>query len=197
MYSFFRGNVESIEQSKVSLEVNSIGYEINVCESDIKKIKQGDNIKLFTYLQVKEDDMKLFGFLDKNNLELFKKLILVSGVGPKVAIGIIGSLNSEDICIAIATENVSMLKSISGVGPKMAQKIIFELKDKIIKEQLAQTDSKKVAKNLDENALKEAITALQVLGYSQKQINDVINKLDISGDEVETIIRKVLTAMQQ
>lgn len=197
MYSFFKGNVESIETLKVSLEVNSIGYEINICEKDMKTIHQGDSIKLYTYLHVKEDDMKLYGFLEKKNLELFKKLILVSGVGPKVAQGIIGSLNSEDICIAIATENVSMLKSISGVGPKMAQKIIFELKDKIVKEQLANIDDKKSTKNINDNVLKEAITALQVLGYSQKQINDVIIRLDIEGDDVEAIIRKVLTAMQQ
>ncbi len=197
MYSFFKGEVEDILQGKISLEVNSIGYEINVCENDLSSLSVGDNIKLYTYLQVKEDDMKLYGFLDKKNLELFKKLILVSGVGPKVAIGIIGSLNSEDICIAIAKENVSILKSIPGVGPKMAQKIIFELKDKIVKEQLEQSSESKLVENVDNNALNEAITALQVLGYSQKQINEVINSLDINGSDVETIIRKVLTAMQK
>ena len=100
------------------------------------------------------------------------------------------------MCVAIATDNVAALKKIPGIGPKMAQKIIFELKDKVIKEELENTTIKQgKIKNSNPNE-DEAITALQVLGYTQKQIKDIIDKLDIQDDSVETIIKKVLKQMQ-
>ena len=102
------------------------------------------------------------------------------------------------MCIAIATENVSELKKVPGIGPKMAQKIIFELKDKIVKEQMLELGSAKTTtKNIVNNNANEAITALQVLGYTQKEIKEVIEKLDIQDDSVEDIIKKVLKEKQK
>lgn len=196
MYSFFRGIIENKEKGRISIDVSGVGYEVYMPENELEKIEINSTQKIFVYLQVREDEMKLFGFLDRKTLEFFKKLISVSGVGPKVAIGIISSITTQDMCVAIAKENVALLKSIPGVGPKMAQKIIFELKDKIVKEQLEQiTESEKIV--VDNEALNEAITALQVLGYSQKQIKEVIEKIDINGDSVESIIKKVLSYMQK
>lgn len=195
MYSFFKGRVDDIFDSKISLDVNNVGYEINMPVNELENITLNQEIKVYTYLQVKEDDMKLFGFIDKKSLEFFKKLILVNGVGPKVALGIIGNINAQDMCVAIAKENVAVLKSIPGVGPKMAQKIIFELKDKIVKEQLANIDEE-VVQNKNE-ILEDAITALQVLGYNVKQIKEALQDLDVKNDDVETIIKKVLNKMQR
>lgn len=195
MYSFFRGKVDDISDNKISLDVNNVGYEINMPTNEIENINLNQEIKVYTYLQVKEDDMKLFGFIDKKSLEFFKKLILVNGVGPKVALGIIGNINAQDMCVAIAKENIAVLKSIPGVGPKMAQKIIFELKDKILKEQLEDINEE-VAENKNE-VLDDAITALQVLGYNLKQIKEAISDLDVENDDVETIIKKVLNKMQR
>lgn len=195
MYSFFRGKVDDISDNKISLDVNNVGYEINMPTNEIEKINLNQEIKVYTYLQVKEDDMKLFGFIDKKSLEFFKKLILVNGVGPKVALGIIGNINAQDMCVAIAKENIAVLKSIPGVGPKMAQKIIFELKDKILKEQLEDINEE-VTENKNE-VLDDAITALQVLGYNLKQIKEAISELDVKNDDVETIIKKVLNKMQR
>lgn len=195
MYSFFKGRVDDIFDSKISLDVNNVGYEINIPVNELENITLNQEIKVYTYLQVKEDDMKLFGFIDKKSLEFFKKLILVNGVGPKVALGIIGNINAQDMCVAIAKENVAVLKSIPGVGPKMAQKIIFELKDKIVKEQLANIDEE-VVQNKNE-ILDDAITALQVLGYNVKQIKEALQDLDVKNDDVETIIKKVLNKMQR
>ena len=195
MYSFFKGRVDDIFDSKISLDVNNVGYEINMPVNELENITLNQEIKVYTYLQVKEDDMKLFGFIDKKSLEFFKKLILVNGVGPKVALGIIGNINAQDMCVAIAKENVAVLKSIPGVGPKMAQKIIFELKDKIVKEQLANIDEE-VVQNKNE-ILDDAITALQVLGYNVKQIKEALQDLDVKNDDVETIIKKVLNKMQR
>ena len=138
--------------------------------------------------------MRLFGFLSNSELELFKKLITVSGLGPKGAMGIISKVDIESLCIAIATEDLASLKSVPGIGPKMAQKIIFELKDKVLKEQGGVVKAKE--KKVNTENIDEAMTALEVLGYSQKQLKEVINKLDLKEDSVETIIRKVLKEMQ-
>ena len=152
-------------------------------------------VKIYTYLHVREDEMKLFGFKSSESLEFFKKLITVSGVGPKAAIGIISKVDTESLCVAIATENIAALKSVPGIGPKMAQKIIFELKDKVLKEKVDAIQNK-IKEKTNPN-VEEATTALEVLGYTQKQIKEVIEKIDIQDDSVEDIIRKVLKQMQK
>lgn len=196
MYAHFKGKVERILSDKLMIEVRDIGYEIYMPENELLSLQVGEEIKVHTHLNVREDDMKLFGFLNFETLEFFRKLIGVSGVGPKVALGIISNINTDDMCIAIATDNVAALKQIPGIGPKMAQKIIFELKDKVIKDQLLSTSTKtkqKIEVNINET---EAVTALQVLGYTDKQIKEVLAKLDITGNSVEEIIKKVLKEMQ-
>lgn len=196
MYASFKGNIDEILKDKIVIEVNNIGYEIYMPESEMDRLKEKQEIKVFTYLQVREDDMKLFGFLSKETLGFFKKLISVSGVGPKVALGIISNVDTSDMCVAIATENVAALKAVPGIGPKMAQKIVFELKDKVLKEQIEVVNTKISKVNLTNSNVKEAITALQVLGYTEKQIKEVMNNIEIKDDSVEIIIRKVLKEMQ-
>ena len=195
MYAFFKGKIDKIYNNRIILDVNDIGYEIYIPESDIYTLNIGEMVKIYTYLHVREDEMKLFGFKSSESLEFFKKLITVSGVGPKAAIGIISKVDTESLCVAIATENVSALKSVPGIGPKMAQKIIFELKDKVLKEKVDEIQNK-VKEKTNPN-IEEATTALEVLGYTQKQIKEVIEKIDIQDDRVEDIIRKVLKQMQK
>ena len=194
MYAFFKGRIENIYKDKIIIDVNSIGYEIFMPESEILTLTLNDEVKIYTYLHVREDDMRLFGFKSNESLNFFKKLITVSGVGPRVALGIISNVDTESLGVAIATENVAALKSVPGIGPKMAQKIIFELKDKVLKEQVDVVNTK--VKIADNKNIEEAITALEVLGYTKKQIKEVVNKLDLTNDSVETIIRKVLKEMQ-
>ncbi|MBO5476968.1 MAG: Holliday junction branch migration protein RuvA [Clostridia bacterium] len=194
MYAFFKGKIDNIFKDRIIIDVNDIGYEIYMPESELLTLNAGENIKIYTYLHVREDDMRLFGFSSNESLEFFKKLITVSGVGPKVALGIISNVDTESLCVAIATENIAALKSVPGIGPKMAQKIIFELKDKVVKEQI---DNIKVkTKETNSKNIEEATTALEVLGYTHKQIKEVTSRLELSEDSVETIIRKVLKEMQ-
>lgn len=195
MYAFFKGKIDKIYNNRIILDVNDIGYEIYIPESDIYTLNIGEMVKIYTYLHVREDEMKLFGFKSSESLEFFKKLITVSGVGPKAAIGIISKVDTESLCVAIATENIAALKSVPGIGPKMAQKIIFELKDKVLKEKVDEIQNK-VKEKTNPN-VEEATTALEVLGYTQKQIKEVIEKIDIQDDSVEDIIRKVLKQMQK
>ena len=195
MYAFFKGKIDKIYNNRIILDVNDIGYEIYIPESDIYTLNIGEMVKIYTYLHVREDEMKLFGFKSSESLEFFKKLITVSGVGPKAAIGIISKVDTESLCVAIATENIAALKSVPGIGPKMAQKIIFELKDKVLKEKVDEIQNK-VKEKTNPN-IEEATTALEVLGYTQKQIKEVLEKIDIKDDNVEDIIRKVLKQMQK
>lgn len=197
MYAHFNGVIEEVFKDRVIIDVNNIGYEVYLPESDILNLSEGKNIKIYTYTHIREDDMKLFGFLSKENLSFFKKLISVSGVGPKVGLGIISNITPDEMCIAIATDNILVLKSIPGIGPKMAQKIIFELKDKILKEDFEKIEGKSSKKSVSNEHVTEAITALQVLGYSQREIKDVISKLNIENDSVENVIKKVLKEMQK
>ena len=197
MYAYFNGKVENIFNDRVIIGVNNIGYEIYMPENELLKIEEiKEDVKVYTYLQVREDDMKLFGFLDLETLEFFKKLITVSGVGAKVALNIIANIDKSDMCIAIATDDIATLKAVPGIGPKMAQKIIFELKDKILKEDIdSSKKSNKTLKKANPN-IEEASAALQVLGYRDKNIKEVIDKLNIEEDSVEDIIQKVLKEMQ-
>ena len=198
MYGHFKGIVDSIFEDRIILDVNDIGYEIFMPESEIISIKdKKEKIKIYTYLNVREDEMKLFGFLSQNNLDFFKKLTSVSGVGPRMALGIISNIDPSEMCVAIATENILALKQIPGIGPKMAQKIIFELKDKVQKEDL-QNASKSIGKTISKNKnVDEAITALEVLGYTKREIKEVVDKLNITDVKVEDIIRIVLKEMQK
>lgn len=198
MYGHFKGIVETIFSDRVVIDVNDVGYEIYMPQSEIITLNgKKDKVKIYTYLNVREDEMKLFGFLSQNNVDFFKKLISVSGVGPKVALGIISNISSSDMCVAIATENISALKQIPGIGPKMAQKIIFELKDKVQKEDLQNVALDIANKSKTSVNIEEAITALEVLGYAKKQIKDVIEKINITDEKVENIIRIVLKEMQK
>lgn len=178
------------------IDVNNIGYEIYMPESEISRLEIGEQVKIYTHLNVREDDMKLFGFLTYETLEFFNESNISKWSWTKSALGIISNISTSDMCIAIATEDVALLKQIPGIGPKMAQKIIFELKDKITNEDLISTSSKSGTSKFANSNEQEAITALQVLGYSLKQIKDVLSKVDISNCSVEEIIKKVLKEMQ-
>ncbi|MEG0872882.1 MAG: Holliday junction branch migration protein RuvA [Clostridia bacterium] len=198
MYAHFKGKVDTVLLDRVIIEVGNIGYEIYLPENELAELRDiKDEIKIYTYLQVREDDMKLFGFLSIETLNFFKKLISVSGVGPKVALGIIANISANDMCIAIATDNVVQLKSVPGIGPKMAQKIIFELKDKVLKGQMDNIKGKASQNIPDNKNITEAITALQVLGYSKRQVKDIIDMQKIEGESTEDIIKKVLKEMQK
>lgn len=198
MIGFLKGIIDRKFYDKIIIDVNNVGYEINMAENELSNLNEGQIVKVHTHLHVREDDIRLFGFLTYETLEFFLKLISVSGVGPKVALGIISNISANDMCIAIATENVSDLKKVPGIGTKMAQKIIFELKDKIVKDQMQNIGETTISKsNVENTNISEAITALQVLGYTQKEIKEIIYKLNVENDSVEDIIKKVLKEKQK
>ena len=192
MYSYFNGLIKDILNDKVTIDVNDIGYNIHMAEDDLGKLKLEDKVLIYTYFQHREDDMRLFGFLTKNRLQFFKKLISVNGVGSKVALGIISNISIEDMCTAIATDNILTLKSVPGIGPKLAAKIIFELKDKISNVEILKKSSAK-----DNLVVGEAITALKVLGYSERELSSCVNEMNLENKSVQDIIRMCLKYLQK
>lgn len=195
MFAYLKGKAQSVKKDKVILDVNNVGYLINIPEGDAEKIISiGDSdIKLNIYTDIKENDISLYGFLDAESLSVFEKLIKVSGVGSKMAKGILSFMTPQEICIAIANEDSALLTGVPGVGGKTAARIILELKDKILKEDISSLSSSKskvkTKTNTNEN---EALLALKVLGYSQQQISQELKEIDTEDMTVEDIIKKVL-----
>ena len=195
MFAYLKGKAQRVEKDKVILDVNNVGYLINIPEGDAEKIiSMGDSdIKLNIYTDIKENDISLYGFLDSESLSVFEKLIKVSGVGSKMARGILSFMTPQEICIAIANEDSALLTGVPVVGGKTAARIILELKDKILKEDISSLSSSKAKvktkTNTNEN---EALLALKVLGYSQQQIAQELKEIDTGDMTVEDIIKKVL-----
>lgn len=191
------GTLKLVEPNQVVIENNGIGYLIRTSLITVGKLPQVEQqTTLFTYLNVREDAMELFGFADQNELTAFKMLISISGVGPKAAISILSDLTPEKFALCIASNDAKALTKAQGIGLKTAQRIILELKDKISKNQIV---SGVVGETISDIALKtgnasEAISALVVLGYSQSDVTQVITRLD-SDMSVEEMIKSGLKSL--
>ncbi len=166
--------------SMAVVECGGVGYGCRTTYSTLQQIGSvGENVKLLTYLNVREDAMELFGFASAQELNCFKMLISVSGVGPKAALTILSDTNPEKFAMTVACGDVKALTKSKGIGPKMAQRIILELKDKIAKEQKLITSGAKIETSpvLTGSAISEAISALVVLGYAQSDATRAVASL--------------------
>ena len=157
------------------------------------RLGEEDNIKLFTHQIIKEDSHSLYGFYEKSERFLFVKLISVSGIGASTARTMLSSLTPAEIISAISASDVSIIQSIKGIGSKTAQRLILELKDKL---NLLQNEDDSID-FVQNNSVSEAISALEVLGYSNKQTNKVVNQIfnQNSGIDVESLIKKALNKL--
>lgn len=186
MISFIRGNIVDIYLDRIVLESGNIGYNINVSSKFINNIREKYDIKIFTYLSVKEDSMTLFGFETKEELELFKLLISVSGIGPKGALGILSTLSVDQLRMAIISDDSKAISKSPGIGSKTASKIIIELKDKLkVEDIFVSKNETKIETNVSNDISKEAIEALIALGYSPSIAFATVNK--INSKEYETV----------
>jgi Holliday junction DNA helicase RuvA len=156
-------------------------------------LSDSENISLYTHLQVKEDSHTLFGFYEKTERNLFRKLISVSGIGASTARTMLSSLNPEEIQRAILSENVSTIQSVKGIGLKTAQRVIIELRDKVS----GINEGSDLNSTLANSKREESLSALEVLGYSRKQTSKVVDKLisEISEISVEEIIKNALNKL--
>tara|TARA_B100001057_G_scaffold139225_3_gene138905 strand:- start:163 stop:741 length:579 start_codon:yes stop_codon:yes gene_type:complete len=187
-------NGKLIEKSPTSvvIDCHGVGYEINISLNTYSKINQEENIKLYTHLIIKEDSHSLYGFFEKKERNLFKYLISVSGVGASTARMMLSSMSIIEIESSIITENFTKIQTIKGIGLKTAQRIVLELKDKITVSDEGYESSLTLS-----NEINEAVSALEVLGYSKKQTTKIISVIvnDNPGINIESIIKKALNKL--
>ena len=189
------GNVVAFDTSMVAIDVNGVAFRcMTTLTTSQKCASMGMKVTLYTYLNVREDAMELFGFYDKTEMDCFKMLITVNGVGPKMGLAILSELTPDKIALSIAAGDHKALTKANGVGPKLAQRICMELKDKVGKAFAGidtSVDLTAVSSTLTNTNSAEAIAALEMLGYSQSDASVVVSKIDPSLS-VEDIIKQAL-----
>lgn len=195
MFSYIKGILEVKNLNYVVIDVNGIGFKIFMSESAIQRLEEtGNTVKIYTHMNVKEDDLSLYGFITNEELRMFELLIGVSGVGAKSAIAMLSSITPSKFALAVISNDVKTLTKIPGIGPKSAQRIILELKDKLKTEEAIQTNNIELQTSIvEDNKLEEAVQALKVLGYTRQEIESVLAKIEINTLTVEDIIRKALS----
>ena len=187
------GEVTNIKQNVIVTECGGIGFECRSTASAISKACVGEKLKLYTYLNVKEDAMELFGFADESELNCFKMLISVSGVGCKVAVDILSTLSPQKFALAVVSDDAKTITGVKGIGTKTAQRIILELKDKLKKDNSFETASvvPTASDPTPGSAFSAALTALMVLGFTNAQAQNALNGLD-AGLTVQELIKEGL-----
>ncbi|PHX61930.1 MAG: Holliday junction branch migration protein RuvA [Flavobacteriales bacterium] len=193
MISHIQGKLVEKTPTEVVIECNGVGYEIHISLHTYSQIPESENVKLYTYLQVKEDAHSLFGFAEKKERELFKLLISVSGIGASTARTMLSSLNPEQIIQAIAANDVGTVQSIKGIGLKTAQRVILDIKDKVLKIYAIEEIS---GSSYNTNK-EEALSALEVLGYIRKNAEKVVEKIIVNSPSatVEELIKQALKVL--
>lgn len=199
MIAFVRGTAVDMTENSVIVEAGEIGYEIYMTGTDLSQIHMGEEVKIHTYFNVREDAMQLYGFRSKDDLQMFKLLLGVNGVGPKAAVGVLAGITADELRFAILSDDVKTLSKAPGIGKKTAQKLILELKDKMKLEdafelKLAHEQEKAVA-GLGEisDGRQEAVEALVALGYSSTDALRAVRKVtDVAPDDVEGLLKAAL-----
>ena len=197
MFYSVTGKVVAIEDNFAAIQCGGIAFRCMTTLNTLSKIgRTGDEVTLFTYLNVREDAMELFGFYTQQELDSFKMLLSVSGVGPKAALAILSQLSPDKLALCVAAGDVKSITQAQGVGPKLAQRVVLELKDKLSKTITAQSgagDSFFAAPSATGNC-SEAIEALVMLGYSRSEAAGAIGKLD-KNLPAEELIRLALKSL--
>ena len=203
MIAFINGIVEDYSEDSVILSVNGIGYEVKVSGDTIASLPSiGEMLKLYTYTYVREDAFCLYGFLTKDDLEIFKKLITVSGIGPKGGLAVLSVMSADDLRFAILAGDAKMIATAPGIGKKTAERVILDLRDKIsmedtmIHRQMVEQSSKPGGQSGDNQIRTEAVEALTALGYTAQEALQAVKKVDITEtSDVEAVLKAALKYM--
>lgn len=197
MIAYIKGQVVEASENYMVVETDGIAYELTATMGAIFEFKgKSERVTVPTYLQVREDGVTLFGFKNVGEKSMFLKLITVSGVGPKLAVTILSGITVEDLCLAIATEDLNVLSKIKGLGKKTAEKIIVELREKVgsIAGAKLPLEMGSIA-GIDQSAIEDATMALSTLGMSTGEAMKLATKHAKEGDSAEDIIKKCLKDM--
>lgn len=196
MISYVKGTVAYIGNDCIVVDNNGIGYNIQVSPSTASAVVMEKEVKIYTYMNVKENELSLFGFLTKEELNMFNLLIGVNGVGPKSAVAMLGALSPSQLALAIATEDIKALSVGQGIGKKIAQRIALELKDKVGADTINTGVEivQKVDVTTGERA--EALSALMALGFTKNEAENAIKAVFVNGMATEEIISKALKVVK-
>ena len=193
MIGYLRGKVTYLLTDYCLLDVQGVGYRVFVAGSTRNQLRLGEEATLFTYLNVREDAMLLYGFYSQQEYDLFQLLISVSGVGPKVALGILSAITVEGLCRAIQQKQAAVLTKLPGIGKKSAERLILELKDKVEQQDVsAPAGSAAPVSPVVGDAQREAQAALQALGYTSAEAARAINLVRDQADTVDALIMLAL-----
>lgn len=190
MITHIEGKLVEKNPTDVVIDCSGVGYFINISLHTFSQIPEGENLRLYTYLQVREDSQTLYGFTSKSEREIFKLLISVSGIGASIARTMLSSLTPDQVKEGIASGDVALIQSIKGIGLKTAQRVIIDLKDKVLKVYGLEEIS-----SIPNNTHKdEALSALDVLGFNKKQSEKVVDRIVRAQPDakVEQIIKEAL-----
>lgn len=197
MISFLNGTIAAKNENGVIIDVGGVGYNVSMPVSDIAKMGSiGDNVKVFTHFHISENMVGLFGFLTGEQIDYFNKLIAISGIGPKAAVSILGTLSVQDLAFAIIAEDAKAITRAPGVGPKAAQRIILELKGKIDTQEAVSAPVG--VQSVVKTALRadtEAVNALIALGASPSEAQKTVMQISKDGMSTEDIIKEALRRM--
>nr|WP_330377638.1 Holliday junction branch migration protein RuvA [Faecalicatena contorta] len=199
MISYIRGELAAVEKEKVIVDVGGVGYGIYMPGQAMGLLPQpGNEVKIHTYLNVREDAMQLFGFLTRDDLEVFKLVIGVSGIGPKGGLSILSQLTPDDLRFAVLSGDVKAISAAPGIGKKTAEKLIIELKDKLnIEDVLTHAaDSSAAAVPVNNGGIQsEAVQALVALGYGSTESLRAVKQVELDNPTVEDVLKEALKKM--
>lgn len=203
MFYYINGTLEYRDASTCVLDCGGVGYKLTVSlnTSDFLTNKQGEKVKLYTHLAVREDGIELFGFYSSEERTCFNQLITVSGVGPKAAISILSTLTPDRFSLAVCTEDIKSISKASGIGAKTAARIVLELKDKISKDMMTGGTKDAIKKmsssTLNSSLISEATEALMVLGYDKNTVLSVLGGINTDVKDVGEIIKAALKKLSR
>ena len=197
MYAYIKGEIIDISEDNLVLECNNIGYNIRIPLSVTQRLPGiGATVKIYTYTSVREDAFNLFGFLSKDDVEIYKKLIAVNGIGPKGALSILSAMSADDLRFAILSGDAAAIAKAQGIGKKSAERIILELRDKVQFTVSAATDLEVLTSSdttAETNAKNEAIEALTSLGYSPSDALRAVRQIELTEDmDAGTVLKQAL-----
>lgn len=200
MISYIRGELVAVEEEKAVIDVGGVGYGIFMPAQSMGKLPPlHEEVRLHTYLHVKEDAMQLYGFLTRDDLKVFKLVIGVSGIGPKGALNILSNLSADDLRFAVLSNDAKAISAAQGIGKKTAEKLIIELKDKLsmddVLEHMVQEEEVAVT-GQNSGVQAEAVQALVALGYGNTESLRAVRRVEVNADsDVETVLKQALRFM--
>ena len=201
MVSYIRGELVAVEEEKVIVDVNGVGYGVYMPVQSMNYLPSlGEDVKLHTYMNVREDAIQLYGFLTKDDLKVFKLLISVSGIGPKGGLSILSYMSPDDLRFAVMANDAKTISKAPGIGKKTAEKLIIELKDKLniedVLNSVSQTSSVSVPVNSSNEIQSEAVQALVALGYGSTDAMKAVKKVELNENStVEDVLKLALKNM--